>query len=375
MNKGIRIILIFLCTSNMLIAQTLEEKIDELFHLEGSLSMEYLKEDLEARISYAKKDYPNIPNKKYEKLKQEILDNELSKLQTKIYETYKKHYSEKEIDDLIVFYKTPTGSKVQELSKAFYMTWGKFENNWSEELTIDLEEQFRNLSSKNKNYTPIEIINDEELIIGEDNSLSLTIDFGDVTDFDEVTKIVKIKNNEDTEMIFKDYFSMSDEVLTIDWGDKPIKKNEVREIKFILDAKCVSGSVQKQSTLMTNSWVGISLDIRYQAEGRKIKFETSEKKLKFEKFETEYSKPYIFTIENVSNASIKIKECHFSSSVSFIHYEQKIIDKGEKLQIRVIFSRDLMAKNSEENIETNIEVDIQRCNNENYWETIYFKIK
>lgn len=86
-----------------------QEKVKELMEITGSGNIgKYFADNM---IGYMSKAYPDIPEFVLEEFKSEIKPNELQAMVVPIYE---KHFTEKEIDDILMFYKTDTGKKLIE---------------------------------------------------------------------------------------------------------------------------------------------------------------------------------------------------------------------------------------------------------------------
>lgn len=94
----------------MVSAQTSkQEKVKEMMEITGSGNIgKYFADNM---IDYLAKGYPDIPKFVLEEFKSEIKPNELQEMVVPIYE---KHFTEKEIDDILMFYKTDTGKKLIE---------------------------------------------------------------------------------------------------------------------------------------------------------------------------------------------------------------------------------------------------------------------
>lgn len=105
-----KIILVgFLSISTMGWSQAKNEKIMELMEVMGT--KQNLHDILNTMVVQYKSSYPDIPSEFWKKA---ISEENVNDLFNRMIPLYSKYYNEKEINDLIVFYKTPTGKKMVE---------------------------------------------------------------------------------------------------------------------------------------------------------------------------------------------------------------------------------------------------------------------
>ena len=105
-----KIILVgFLAISTMGWSKTKNEKIMELMEVMGT--KQNLHNILNTMVVQYKSSYPDIPSEFWKKA---ISEENVNDLFNRMIPLYSKYYNEKEINDLIVFYKTPTGKKMVE---------------------------------------------------------------------------------------------------------------------------------------------------------------------------------------------------------------------------------------------------------------------
>ena len=105
-----KIILVgFLAISTMGWSQAKNEKIMELMEVMGT--KQNLHNILNTMVVQYKSSYPNISSEFWKKA---ISEENVNDLFNRMIPLYSKYYNEKEINDLIVFYKTPTGKKMVE---------------------------------------------------------------------------------------------------------------------------------------------------------------------------------------------------------------------------------------------------------------------
>lgn len=121
------LVLAVLIVFNLSFSQSKEQKIRTMMDMTGGGQMgvtfaTYLLEDY-------KKAYPEVPDKFWQEFVNELKPDELV---TKIIPVYSKHFTEREIDELIAFYKTPVGAKligklpvIQQESALIGERWGQ----------------------------------------------------------------------------------------------------------------------------------------------------------------------------------------------------------------------------------------------------------
>ena len=124
--KKIALIVLFM-TSGFSFAQTKTEKIKTLLTLTNSANMGI--QMASQFLDSFKQAYPDVPNDFWEGVKKEMNPEEIIKM---IIPVYDKHFTEKEIDDFITFYNTPSGKKMIEKmpivfqeSQAVGQEWGR----------------------------------------------------------------------------------------------------------------------------------------------------------------------------------------------------------------------------------------------------------
>ncbi|WP_297985406.1 DUF2059 domain-containing protein [uncultured Chryseobacterium sp.] len=108
-------------------AQTKKEKIEAFLQLTNSANMGI--QMASQFLDSFKNTYPDVPNEFWEEIKKEMKPEDIENMIIPIYE---KHFTEKEIDDFIAFYNTPSGKKMIEKmpivfqeSQAVGQEWGR----------------------------------------------------------------------------------------------------------------------------------------------------------------------------------------------------------------------------------------------------------
>lgn len=125
-----KIILVgFLAISAMGWSQAKNEKIMELMEVMGT--KQNLHDILNTMVVQYKSSYPNISSEFWKKA---ISEENVNDLFNRMIPLYSKYYNEKEINDLIVFYKTPTGKKMVETMPQVMNESMKIGEKWGAEI-------------------------------------------------------------------------------------------------------------------------------------------------------------------------------------------------------------------------------------------------
>lgn len=121
---------------------TKENKIKDLLLLMGT--EKNLEMTFSGMIAQYKEIYPDVPREYWDKVGEK---RNLTNLVNLIVPIYSKHFEEKEIDDLLTFYKTPTGKKIiaklpliMNESMKEGEKWGR---DLSEKIGKELEEKYQ----------------------------------------------------------------------------------------------------------------------------------------------------------------------------------------------------------------------------------------
>lgn len=142
MNRNI-IIAFFLSVAVSSYGQSAKEiKVKELLHTMGTTKA--MKTSYEYMINYYKN--PDIPRKYWDKAEKLISYEDLIR---RIVPIYANNFSEREIDDLIVFYQTSTGKAMVEKMPVILQESLATGQIWGKELAEKIEKDL----SKEKNYT------------------------------------------------------------------------------------------------------------------------------------------------------------------------------------------------------------------------------
>jgi hypothetical protein len=123
-------------------------KIIELMELTGAKSMgdqmgQVFIQQFSAAMQQAK---PNIPKRAHEVIRDvtiEILKENSQELLSRAIPVYEKHFTEKEIEELIVFYRTPTGQKAIKEFPVLMQEFIPISQSWASGLQPLLQQRLR----------------------------------------------------------------------------------------------------------------------------------------------------------------------------------------------------------------------------------------
>lgn len=121
-------------------AQNTNKKVAELLSVMGT--RQNMVAVLDNMIDQYKSIYPNVPAEFWGKV---VNDKNIDSLIEKLTPLYTKYYTEKEIEDLTAFYKSPTGKKMVEtmpdLMKESMMIGQKWGTDLATEITQEIERE------------------------------------------------------------------------------------------------------------------------------------------------------------------------------------------------------------------------------------------
>ena len=126
--------------------QTKQEKIKNLLELTGSanLGIKFMNDF----VVYFKQAYPTAPNEFWDKFMNEVKPEDLQNLIIPIYDS---NFTEKEVDDFIAFYKSPSGQKMASKLPQIYAESQEAGGKWGQELA---EKVVKELELKNYSSPP-----------------------------------------------------------------------------------------------------------------------------------------------------------------------------------------------------------------------------
>lgn len=106
-----------------------QEKIREMMNLTGAGS--YGEQMAKIIFSIMKENSPDVPDIFWEEINKEIKADEITEM---IINVYDKHFTEKEIDDILAFYNTQTGKKFVEKLPIILQDAGQEGEKWGKEI-------------------------------------------------------------------------------------------------------------------------------------------------------------------------------------------------------------------------------------------------
>ncbi|WP_166965387.1 DUF1573 domain-containing protein [Yeosuana marina] len=353
-------------------AQSLDEKIENLLELDGTIrNIENL---ITQTIDYQKQNNFGISDNYWEALEKKVTKKSLAEFKTLVKPVYSKNYTESEIDNLITFYNSSTGKLVTEKQPIIIeelnlplMQWsqnlGSFiieeiENRGENESTSDEKEKFK---TEFKDKYGLQILNLTDLAIDKENNIGdLLIDFGKTDGKKDVTKIIRVKNNSNKEIEFQEPKFLSNEVIKFDLGNEPLGIGKTRDLKITLIAELAENKSYSMSSINYNNGERIQFGIKYDAPAKEISFKISARKLMFKKLKQDFSKPYVFILKNTGKKDFYISDIELDKQIAYLNWNKETIKPNEETEIRVVFSKQLIAKQKNTDSNLKLEVDLTK---------------
>lgn len=371
MTKTILIILITLF-SFQINAQTVDGKIEKLLELDGTIST--IEKIIAQTIEYQKKNNFGISDNYWEALEKKVTKKSLAELKLIVTPIYSKNYKEIEIDNLITFYNSETGRLIIEKQPIIMeelnlplMQWSQnlssyvieeVENKGKNESSSDEEEKFK---TEFKAKYGLQILNLTDLAIDQENNIGdLLIDFGKTDGKEDITKIIRVKNNSNKEIELKEPKFFSKDEIKFDLGSKPLQIGEIRDLKITLIAEQAENKSYSMSSINSSNGNKIQFGIKYDAPAKEISFEISDKKLKFIKLKKDFSKPYVFILKNTGKKDFYISDIKLDKQIAYLNWNKETIKPNEETEIRVVFSKQLIAKQKNTDSNLKLEIDLTK---------------
>ncbi|MFD1015751.1 DUF1573 domain-containing protein [Winogradskyella rapida] len=369
MTKTIFIILITFF-SIQINAQTVDGKIEKLLELDGTIGN--IEKIITQTIEYQKKSNFGISDNYWEALEKKVSKKSLAELKLIVIPIYSKNYTEIEIDNLITFYNSETGKLIienqpiimEELNLPL-MQWSQnlssyvideIENKGKNESSSDEEEKFK---TEFKAKYGLQILNLTDLAIDQENNIGdLLIDFGKTDGKEDITKIIRVKNNSNKEIEFQEPKFLTNEVIKFDLGNKPLGVGETRDLKITLIAELAENKSYSMLSIDYNNGDRIQFGIKYDAPAKEISFEISDRKLKFKKLKQDFSRPYVFILKNTGKKEFYISDIELDKQIAYLNWNKETIKPNEETEIKVVFSKQLIAK--QKNTDLKLEVDLTK---------------
>lgn len=371
MKKTIFIVLITFF-SIQINAQTIDGKIEKLLELDGTINN--IEKIISQTIEYQKQSNLGISDNYWEALEEKVSKKSLAELKLIVAPIYSKNYTETEIDNLITFFTSKTGKLITEKQPIILeelnlpiMQWSQnlgsylieeIENKGKNESNSDEEEKFK---TEFKAKYGLQILNLTDLAIDQENNIGdLLIDFGKTDGKEDITKIIRVKNNSNKEIELEEPEFLTNKVIKFDVGNKPLQIGETRDLKITLIAELAEYESYSMSSINSSNGSRIQFGIKYNAPAKEISFEISDNKLKFKKFKQDISKPYIFILKNTDKKDFHISDIEIDKEIAYLSYNKETIKPNEETEIRIIFSQELILKQKTENVKLELKVDLTK---------------
>jgi hypothetical protein len=353
-------------------AQSLDEKIENLLELDGTVNN--IEKLITQTIEYQKQNNSGISDNYWEFLEQKVTEKSLAELKLLVKPIYSKNYTESEIDNLITFYNSKTGKLITQKQPTIIeelnlplMQWSQnlgafvieeIENREKNESSSDDKEKFE---SEVREKYGLQILNLTDLAIDKENNIGdLLLDFGKTDGEQNITKIITVKNNSNKEIELEKPSFFYNDAIEFDLGNKPLQIGETRNLKITLLAEQAENKSYSMSSINTNNGNRIQFGIKYDAPAKEISFKISNTKLKFKKLKQDFSKPYIFVLTNTGNKDFHISDIQIDKEIAYLSYSKETIKPNQEIEIRVVFSKELISKQKIEDLKLHIEVDLTK---------------
>jgi len=230
----------------------------------------------------------------------------------------------------------------------------EIENRGSNESTSEEKEKFK---TEFKDKYGLQILNLTDLAIDKEHNIGdLLIDFGKTDGKKDVTKIIRVKNNSDKEIDFEEPKFLSNEVIKFDLGNEPLGVGKTRDLKITLIAEIAENKSYSMSSINYNNGDRIQFGIKYDAPAKEISFEISDRKMKFEKLKQDFSKPYVFILKNTGKKDFYISDIELDKQIAYLNWNKETIKPNEETEIRVVFSKQLIAKQNNTNLKLKVDL-------------------
>lgn len=365
-------IVIFTFISIQINAQTVDGKIEKLLELDGTISN--IEQIITQTIEYQKQNNFGVSDNYWEALEKKVSEKSLEELKQIVIPIYSKNYTENEIDNLITFYNSETGKLIIEKQPIIMeelnlplMQWSQnlgayvieeIENKGENESSSDEEEKFK---TEFKAKYGLQILNLTDLAIDQENNIGdLLIDFGKTDGKEDITKIIRVKNNSNKEIELKEPQFLSNEEIKFDLGTKPLQIGEIRDLKITLIAEQAENKSYSMSSINSSNGNKIQFGIKYDAPAKELSFEISDRKLKLKKLKQDLSKPYVFILKNTGKKDFYISDIELDKQIAYLNWNKETIKPNEETEIRVVFSKQLIAKQKNTDSNLKLEVDLTK---------------
>jgi hypothetical protein len=316
---------------------------------------------IDQNINALEQVHSDIPKSFWKKYKDEIVRENLESLKKIMIPIYRKTYTSDEIKELITFYESPIGKTfLSKNNEIFWEYYGEALDNWSNQLEKDIQARITADGLSEKHKKTLEILNQEITFDKSEFNGGYIIDFDDISEKINPSRIIKIKNNSQQEITFLEE-DLENSFYKFKWNKKPIKAGETKEIEFELKTICIEGDNYFRPNIKTTNGETLFLVVKWICNKKQSKFIEVNNRQRFVGTIGEYSEPIIFKIKNTGKINIVIKDVKMDKSFAYLHYDENEIGIGEEAEIKIIYSQKLMKKSGETNFSLKLEASVIKC--------------
>jgi hypothetical protein len=359
-------------------AQTIEEKIEQLIERDGTIST--IEKQITQTIEFQKRNNLVIHDNYWRALKNKISKKSIDEFKLIAIPIYSQNYTESEIDSLITFFNSKTGKLITQKQPLLLEQMSLGLMQWTENLNSYIIEEIENKGKNDTSTDEIEkfatefktkyglqILNMNDLAIDQENNIGdLLVDFGKTDGKEDLTKVIRIKNNSNEEITFEKPTLLNSPALKFDWGNAPVKIGETRDLKITLIAEQAENRSYSSFPINSSNGNKIQIGIKYDAPTKEISFEISENKLKLKKLKNDVSKPYVFVLKNTGKKDFHIYDIKIDKAIAYINYSKEVLKPNQKTEIRIIISKELIEKYTINDPRLNLKVDLKKGSKDNF---------
>ncbi|AFM06376.1 hypothetical protein Fleli_4080 [Bernardetia litoralis DSM 6794] len=364
------LLLLFVFITLQAYSQSVEEKVEKLLQIDGTLRN--IENVIDRTIEYQKNSNPTIFDSFWKNLEEKVKKESLEEFTTLVTPIYTKTYTEEQIDAILTMLDSEVGKLLVETQPNLLQELSLPIQQWSQNTNAYIIKQIENRGNTEstseeledfekdfKSKYGLQILNLEDFSIDREHNVgSLLVDFGKVDGKENVVKVLRVKNNSDEEITFeKPFFLMSDDV-EFYWGSTPIAVGETRDLHIILNIEKAEGNKFFSFSIRPSLGNNIRIGIKYDVPRKELELQTSSEKLKFKQTKKELSKPYIFKIKNTGKKDFYISDIEVSQPIVYLNYSKEVIKTDEEIEIRVIFSKEMIEKYNIEEVELDLKVSL-----------------
>ncbi|WP_338765303.1 DUF1573 domain-containing protein [Bernardetia sp. ABR2-2B] len=368
--KKTTLLLLFVFITFQANSQSIEEKVGKLLKIDGTLrNIENL---IDRTIEYQKKTNPTISDGFWKNLEGKLKTESLEEFIDIVTPIYTQTYTEEQIDAIITMLDSDAGRLIVETQPSLLQELGLPIQQWSQNANAyiikQIEDRDKNMSSSEeledfekdfKSKYGLQILNLEDFSIDQEHNIgSLLVDFGKVDGDENIIKILRVKNNSDEEITFEKPLFLIDDDIEFYWGNTPIAVGETRDLHIILNMEKAENERYFSFSIRPSQGENIRIGVKYNAPKKELQFKTSSEELNFKQTKKELSKPYIFKIKNTGKKDFYISDIEVSQPIAYLNYSKEVIKTNEEIEIRVIFSKEMIAKYDIEEVKLDLKVSL-----------------